>query len=174
MIGGKKMIRKIYRQYGFYILIAYLIAAFFFPILGAVAVICMLAPVIYALAGKGRYWCGNFCPRGNFFQNVTCHISKKRPVPKFLKSTAFRTFMVLFIIGNFSFGIYSNWGSLPGIGMVFYRIIVITTLIGVVLSALYLPRTWCAFCPMGSIAAFISWTKRSKKSGKFDEKGAVA
>ena len=59
------MIRNIYRKYGFYILIAYLIAAFFYPILGAIAVICMLAPIVFALAGKGRYWCGNFCPRGN-------------------------------------------------------------------------------------------------------------
>ncbi|MCR4590364.1 MAG: 4Fe-4S binding protein [Lachnospiraceae bacterium] len=168
------MIRNIYRKYGFYILIAYLIAAFFFPVLGAAAVICMLAPVIFALAGRGRYWCGNFCPRGNFFQNVTCHISKKRPVPKFLKSTAFRAFMVLFIIGNFSFGIYSNWGNLPGIGMVFYRIIVITTLVGVVLSALYLPRTWCTFCPMGSISSFITWIKGKKKSAEYGEKKTAA
>ncbi len=157
------MIAKIYRKYGFLILIAYLIAAFFFPVLGVVAVICMLSPVIFALTGKGRYWCGHFCPRGNFFQNVTCHLSKKRPVPAFLKSAAFRTFMVLFIVGNFSFGIYSNWGNAYGIGMVFYRIIVITTLIGVILSGFYLPRTWCTFCPMGSISAFISWLKRSRQ-----------
>ena len=167
------MIRKIYQKYGF-ILIAYLIAAFFFPVLGAIAVICMLSPIAFALAGKGRYWCGNFCPRGNFFQNVTCHASRKKPVPKFLKSVIFRAFMVFFIIGNFSFGIYSNWGNLPGIGMVFYRIIVITTLIGVVLSALYLPRTWCTFCPMGSISAFITWIrKNNSKTEKYEEKGAA-
>ena len=154
------MIRNIYRKYGFFMLLAYLTLAFFFPVLGVIAVICMLAPIIFALSGKGRYWCGNFCPRGNFFQNVTCHASRKRPIPGFLKSTAFRAFMVLFIIGNFSFGIYSNWGSLPGIGMVFYRIIVITTIAGIILSTLYLPRTWCTFCPMGSISTFITWIKR--------------
>lgn len=32
-------------------------------------VICMLAPVLLA-PFKGRYWCGNFCPRGSFYDNV--------------------------------------------------------------------------------------------------------
>ncbi len=160
------MIRSFYRKYGYFILIVYLIAAFFFPVLGAIAVICMLAPIAFALAGKGRYWCGSYCPRGNFLQNVTGHISRKKQVPKFLKSTAFKVFMVLFIIGNFSYGIYSNWGDLPGIGMVFYRIIVITTLTGVILSGIYQPRTWCGFCPMGSIATFISWVKKGNKKRK--------
>ncbi len=50
------MIRKIYQKYGFIILLAYLIAAYFFMPLGMIAVICMLAPVVFALAGKGRHW----------------------------------------------------------------------------------------------------------------------
>ena len=47
------MIRKIYQKYGFIILLAYLIAAYFFMPLGIIAVICMLAPIAFALAGKG-------------------------------------------------------------------------------------------------------------------------
>ncbi len=158
------MIRKIYQKYGFIILLAYLIAAYFFMPLGMIAVICMLAPVVFALAGKGRHWCGSFCPRGNFYQNVTCHLSRKKPIPAFLKSTGFRVFMVLFIIGNFSYGIYNNLGNPAGIGMVFYRIIIITTIFGIVINTIYMPRTWCAFCPMGSISAYISFLKRPKKN----------
>lgn len=63
----------------------------------------------------------------------------------------------------FGLGIKENWGNPAGIGMVFYRIIVITTLIGVVLSLFYSNRTWCHFCPMGSIAAFISYFRKNKK-----------
>lgn len=64
----------------------------------------------------------------------------------------------------FGIGIKENWGNIEGIGMVFYRIIVITTLIGIVLSLFYNNRTWCNFCPMGSIAAFISYIKRDKNN----------
>ena len=68
--------------------------------------------------------------------------------------------MVLFIIGNFSLGVYRNWGNLAGIGLVFYRIIIITTIFGIVINTIYMPRTWCAFCPMGSIAAYIAHCKK--------------
>ncbi|MCS4481230.1 4Fe-4S binding protein [Clostridium botulinum] len=26
----------------------------------------MLGPIFLALLGKGRFWCGNICPRGSF------------------------------------------------------------------------------------------------------------
>ena len=158
------MLKKFYKKYGYFILIAYLIAAFFYPPLGVIAVICMVAPIIFAFAGMGRYWCGNFCPRGNFYQNAAAKISSDRPIPAFLKSWWFRTFIVLFIIGNFSRGVYKNWGSLAGIGMVFYRIIVITTLVGILLALFFKPRTWCSFCPMGTLAALTAKLRGRKIS----------
>ena len=156
------MIKKFYRKYGYIILLLYLIAAYFYMPLGVIAIICMLAPIVFALMGRGRYWCGNYCPRGNFYQNVTCHLSRKKAIPSFLKGVPFRVFMVLFIIGNFSYGIYKNWGNLAGIGFVFYRIIIITTIVGIIFNTIYMPRTWCAFCPMGSIATYITYIKKPK------------
>lgn len=158
------MFKSFYKKYGYLILIAYLIAAYFYMPLGMIAIICMLAPILFAALGKGRYWCGNFCPRGNFYQNVCSHISTKRKIPAFLKSTWFRVLMVLFILGNFSFGIYKNWGNPAGIGMVFYRIIVITTIVGIIVAVFFMPRTWCTFCPMGSIATFIAKLRGGKKN----------
>ena len=92
------MLKSIYKKYGFFILIAYLIAAYFYMPLGMIAIICMMAPIIFALMGKKRYWCGNFCPRGIFFQNVTGRFSRRKPIPNFLKSVGFRIFIVCFII----------------------------------------------------------------------------
>ncbi len=153
------MIKNFYKKYGFFVLIAYLILAYFFMPLGLIAIICMASPIIFALLGKRRYWCGNFCPRGIFFQNVTGRFSRRKPIPRFLRSTGFRIFIVCFIMGNFGLGVYMNWGDFAGIGMVFYRIILITTIVGIVINTVYMPRTWCAFCPMGSISDFITYTK---------------
>ena len=127
-----------------------------------VAVICMIAPIIVSIF-RGRFWCGNLCPRGNFYDNVMSSFNRKKSVPKFLKSIYFRVFVVLFMFIMFSLGIKNNWGNPTGIGMVFYRMIVITTLLGIVLSFFYNNRTWCHFCPMGSIAALISYFRKNNK-----------
>lgn len=157
-----KKLFELWKKYSYVLLFLFVIVSLFDFRIGMAAIICMVAPIIVS-AFKGRYWCGNLCPRGNFYDNVVSKFSKKRPVPKFLKSISFRAFVVLFMFTMFGLGIKQNWGSPAGIGMVFYRIIVITTLIGVILSLFYNHRTWCHFCPMGSIGAFISYFRKDKK-----------
>lgn len=130
--------------------------------IGMAAIICMIAPIIVSIF-RGRFWCGNLCPRGSFYDNVMSRFSKKKAVPKFLKSTYFRVFVILFMFTMFGLGIKNNWGNPTGIGIVFYRMIVVTTLLGIVLSFFYSNRTWCHFCPMGTLAAFISSFRKNKK-----------
>ena len=48
-----------------------------------------------------------------------------------------------------------NWGNLYGMGMVFHRLIVITSIIGIILS-FFNHRTWCNFCPMGALSSLIA------------------
>lgn len=157
-----KELTKLWKKYSYVLLLAFVIASLFDFRISIAALVCMIAPVIVAVF-RGRFWCGNLCPRGNFYDNVISKISRKKPVPKFLKSTFFRIFVVLFMFTMFGLGIKQNYDNAAGIGMVFYRIIVITTLLGVLLSFVYNNRTWCYFCPMGSIAAFISYFRKDKK-----------
>lgn len=152
----------LWKKYSFLLLIAFAFLGLFDLRIATVAIICMVAPVVVSLF-RGRFWCGNLCPRGNFYDNVVSKFSNKRPVPKFLKSTGFRIFMVVFMMSMFSFGVQKNWGNLYGIGMVFYRIIIITTLVGIFLSLFYNQRTWCNFCPMGTIASWMSRLRKSKR-----------
>ncbi len=90
-------------------------------------------------------------------------ISKKRAIPKLFRTRIFRGIMVVFLLSMFTTGVIQNWGNPYGIGMVFYRIIVITTVIGVILSLFFNHRTWCQICPMGTLAALISKIKTKKK-----------
>lgn len=156
----KKLI-TIWKKYAFVLLFAFIIISLFDFRIAIGAIICMLAPIVVSIF-KGRYWCGNLCPRGSFYDSVVSKFSKTKKVPKFLKTRIFRTFMVIFLMGMFTVGIIQNWGDLYGIGMVFYRIIVVTTVIGIALSLFYNHRTWCHFCPMGTIASVISKFRKSK------------
>lgn len=143
------------QQYLFWILLIFLAVGLVYPVIGLAAIICMLAPVMMA-PYKGRYWCGNFCPRGSFYDNVIAKISPKKPIPDIFRSNGFRVFMVAFIMGVFGIQMYYAWGDLSAMGEVFVRIILITTIVGIVLGVMYHQRTWCSFCPMGTMASWFS------------------
>jgi len=137
---------------------ASLIAGFVYPPLGFVVLICMGASI--GLAFKhGRAWC-DFCPRGTFFDVVMKPISPRRPLPRFLRSTGFRVFALAFVMGMMAFQLSRVWGNVPAMGFVFVRLLLGTTLLGIVLALFINARTWCTFCPMGSMASWIGKRKR--------------
>ncbi len=139
----------------YWILLAYFVAGYFYPVVGFVALICMVAPVAIAIY-KGRWWCGNACPRGNAFDRLLAKYSPHRPIPKFVRSFGFRLLMVLFIFSVFAVQMYFAWGDVNAMGRVFWFVILVTTIVGVILSFVYAPRTWCSFCPMGTLSAWLS------------------
>ena len=139
----------------YWILLVYLVVGYFYPVIGFLAVICMIAPVAFAVR-KGRWWCGNACPRGNFYDRVLAKYSPHKPIPAFVRTKGFRIFMVMFIITMFGILMYRAWGDCNDMGRVFWTIILITTIVGVALSFINAPRTWCSFCPMGTLSAWVS------------------
>ncbi|MGF7186651.1 polyferredoxin [Desulfitispora alkaliphila] len=42
--------------------ILFLSIGLIYPLIGVIALICMLAPVVVGLITGKRIWCGNFCP----------------------------------------------------------------------------------------------------------------
>ena len=139
----------------YWILLVYLVVGYFYPVIGLLALICMIAPVAFAVR-KGRWWCGNACPRGNFYDKVLAKYSPHKPIPAFVRTRGFRIFMVMFIFTMFGIQMYRAWGNWNDMGRVFWTIILITTIVGIILSFIYAPRTWCSFCPMGTMSAWVT------------------
>lgn len=146
-------------DYIYWIIIVFIAVGAFYPIVGWLALICMLGPVLMAI-WKGRYWCGHYCPRGSFYDNVMSRISLGKPVPSWLRSRVWRGFMLFFIFSMFGIQMSWAWGDLAAMGKVFWNIIVLTTVVGIVLAWLYTPRAWCMFCPMGTLSNIA--TRRTK------------
>ena len=145
----------------FWILFIYLIVAYFIPEIGIIAIICMVGPVAMAV-GKGRHWCGHFCPRGSLYDRIVNRFSPHKQIPQFIRSKGFRIFMLCVIFGMFGMQLHMNGWTLAGIGRTFWNIILVTTIVGIVLGFIYAPRTWCTFCPMGTISAWVAPTKAKR------------
>lgn len=139
----------------YWILLIYLVVGYFFPAVGLIAIICMIGPVTMSVF-KGRYWCGHICPRGSYYDHLVSRVSRNKKIPDFLRSKLFRGFMLLLIFTMFGVQMYYAWGDWGDMGKVFWNIIFITTIVGTIFSIIYSPRTWCSFCPMGTLSAMVA------------------
>lgn len=142
------------------VIIAFLILSWYYPIIGSIALICMIAPPLLAVLKGGRVWCSTVCPRGSFNDNVLVKISRSSNIPSVFRTLLFRIAFAIFLIYNFVAGLIEANGDLVKIGYVFYKIIFITTAITILLGIIFNERTWCSFCPMGSLSALITKFKR--------------
>lgn len=150
----------------FWVFFSFLAVGVFYPVVGLIAIICMVAPVVVAF-WRGRWWCGNACPRGSFYDHVMQRVAPRKKTPAFFRHPIFRGGMVAFIMLMFGVQMYAAWGDLSAMGMVFLILIGVTTLVGVILSFFFQARTWCNFCPMGTLAMLVTrWRSRSLLSCK--------
>lgn len=166
-------VKKIFSEWSWTLLVGFLVIGLVFPIIGSIALICMLAPVVYSTLHGNRGWCGKYCPRGGFLTKVVSRISLKGKLPKILSSDTFRYSATIILLTYFSIGIYFAWGDWTEIGKVFVRMILLTTLIAIGLGIKYQSRTWCqSVCPMGTISTLIVKEKKRKKKKQTREKVA--
>jgi len=125
----------------------------------------LLAPIL------GRFWCGWLCPRGTFLEYVIEKISNKSKIPVFLRSKAFRLFIASIMAIMFAMvlmdknPLLTSEDELASIGgFIVFMCILTTLLISIPLGIIYMPRTWCSFCPVGYAQSLLSRNKILKIS----------
>jgi polyferredoxin len=120
-----------------------------YPFLGFFVPLTMLMGMAGGFV-KGRYVCGHLCPRGAFFDRVLSLASPGRPIPKGFRDMRLRWTIFAALIGFMVYRISLNPGSVEHWGRVFWLMCVITTGVGVAIGLFVHPRSWCAFCPIGT------------------------
>jgi len=135
-----------------------MIGGWFYPLLGFGVLACMLGPSLLA-PFRGRWWCGNACPRGLFSDLVLRRLVPGRPAATWLRGIPFRLGVMAVLMGVLGSQLILAWGHASAMGLAFVRILTVTTVVGVVLAAFTHERAWCLFCPMGTLArAFVKKT----------------
>jgi polyferredoxin len=139
-----------------------IIGGLFYPLLGFVVPVVMLTGIIGGFF-KGRYVCGWLCPRGAFLDRILRPVSPEREIPAWLRGRVFRWVIFASLMGFMIWQISLNPGDAYHWGRVFVRICIITTAIGVVLALFVNPRTWCSFCPVGTMQSAVGGSKAPLK-----------
>ena len=158
----KKRNRKLYFMAG--IFLAVLIGGWFWPLLGYFIPLCMLLGIGIGV-WRGRKWCDWYCPRGSFFDSLIKPISPKKEISLFFKGLPLRIGMLSFLMLMMTIQIIKRWPDPYKIGMFFVILLTVTTIVGLILALIFHQRTWCCFCPIGSMA---SWIGRRRYPLKID------
>jgi polyferredoxin len=136
-----------------------MLGGWFFPYLGLLMLGCMVGSFAFAKY-IGRYWCGWMCPRGSFFDYIIGRFSRNKTAPAWMHSTTFRIGALIFLMGMMSVQLTLAWPDPQAIGRVFIMLLTVTTVVGIGLGLTYKPRSWCSFCPMGTMAG---WSAQGNK-----------
>jgi ferredoxin-type protein NapH len=126
------------------------IVGIFYPKLGYFLLL-VFATLIIIAPFRGRWFCGNLCPRGSFVDFWLGPISRKVKIPSFLKGMWFRVPIFVALMGFMVFRIIQTQGVVDKVGMVFVTLCILTTSAAILFGVIIAPRAWCSFCPMGTM-----------------------
>lgn len=144
------------------------IGGLWYPVLGYFMLL-VFAAIFLISPFRGRWFCGNLCPRGSFADFWISKISRKKEIPATLRSLWIRLPIFFVLMGFMGYRIANTIGSLntfEKIGMVFVTMCLVTTAIAALLGSYLSPRTWCSFCPMGTAQHLLGGNRYPLKLAK--------
>lgn len=168
------------RKWSWLFLLIVAFGGLWFPKLGLLMIPIMIALPIIGFS-KGKYWCGNICPHGSLFDQYIMPLSSNRKIPAWAKSRVtmslgFAWFMYMLSIRLIKVAVL--WGTISfwdRLGFIFVMNYFVVTVVGTTLAFFINPRTWCNFCPMGTVQKlFYKLGKFLGLSKYFDEKVTIA
>lgn len=134
-----------------------------FPLLGFAVPVAMGAGMGGGLF-RGRWVCGNLCPRGSLLDTWLGALPR-RPVPEWLRHRAFRWAVLATLLGLMVAQIAVHPGDWRHWGLVFWRMCLVTTAAAVALAVTFTARGWCRICPVGTVAATVGGDKLPLRIG---------
>ncbi len=89
----------------------YLILGFFNIMFAWLGLICFLVPLAISIVTGSKLYCNRYCGRGQLFSILgnKLHLSPGRPVPRWMKSKAFRYGFLIFFLFMFCQMLFNTW-----------------------------------------------------------------
>lgn len=169
--------------------VLHLVAGFFNILFAWLGLLCFFIPLLIAAISGSKAYCNRYCGRGQLFALLGgLGLSRRKDMPRFLKSSYFRYGFLIFFFAMFflmlwntylvfagvkdlsqavtllwTFQVPWHWayhGTLFPQGVAqfafgFYSVMLTSTVLGLVTMMLFKPRSWCVYCPMGTMTQLI-------------------
>lgn len=140
---------------------------------GILGVLCMGAPIYHALKGRGKIHCSKYCPRGSFLGKFLSKISLGHTLPSWLRTKKAKNILLIIMLTVFgtvlSYAVIVHGFHFMVIAKVFYRFMLMSFIVGIVIGIFFKPRSWCQVCPMGHGSALIKEAQKKKEEKKVVE-----
>ncbi|QUH26457.1 4Fe-4S binding protein [Serpentinicella alkaliphila] len=130
---------------------------------GILGLVCMFVPIYLALRGGGRVHCSKYCPRGSFLGKLLQSISFKNDLPKYINNKTVKNIMLTWMILMFAISLILAKGDFTKTAFAIFRMMAMSTSVGVLMGIIFKPRSWCVICPMGYATGLIEKNQMSKK-----------
>ena len=134
-------------------------AGWLYPVVGYFIPVCMLMGIGLATF-RGRSWCNWLCPRGSFEDAWLARISRRRQIPRVLRSAPLRLGVMAGLMGLLTWQIIRLWPDPWAIGSIFVLMLSVTTTVAVIMGVVWQQRTWCYLCPIGTMASWVGKNRR--------------
>lgn len=133
---------------------------------GILGMVCMGMPLYLAIKGRGKVHCAKYCPRGSFLGKFLSKISLGHTLPKWLRTNKAKNILLIIMLTVFSsvlsYAIINHGFHFNVIAKVFYRFMLMSFIVGIVIGVFFKPRSWCQICPMGHGSALIKKSQDKK------------
>lgn len=130
--------------------VAVIVAGTLYPVAGLAVPALVLFAAVSSLFKK-RWFCSRACPRGVLLSTTLGRVSRRKPLPRSLRSPAVRTvlcgFLLLCSVGQ-TLRLRADTAVL---GSFFWLVCVLTLALSLVMGLVWKPRAWCAVCPVGAL-----------------------
>lgn len=170
---------------------------FFNIIFAWLGLISFFLPLIFAIGFGNKLFCNRYCDRGQLLRMLGSQLgfSRKRDMPNWMKSRAFRYGFLIFFLTMFSNMLYTTYLVGAGARNVtevvtlfwtfkvpwawatsaaaapwavqfaygFYSTMLTSALLGILTMLFFRPRSWCVYCPMGTMTQLICKAKARAK-----------
>lgn len=186
--------KKQWYDYLWIVSTVYLLLGFFNILFAWFGMLCFVIPLLISFAGGGKTYCNRFCGRGQLLTLLGGRfgLSRRKDIPKFLRSRWFRYGFLLFFLVMFAQMVWSTWLVFDGTRTLaqfvkllwtfrlpwhwayhgtavspwvaqfafgFYSLMLTSTVLGLFTMVLFKPRSWCVYCPMGTMTQLVCKAK---------------
>lgn len=150
----------------------YLLLGFVNILFAWLGLICFITPLAISIIKGNKGYCNRYCGRGQLFSMLGGRFGLMlwNTYLFFADVKNLKQIITLF----WTFKVPWNWayhGTLFSSGVAqfafgFYSIMLTSTLLGLLTMVLFKPRSWCIYCPMGTMTQMICKIKNPTKNNK--------